>query len=644
MNPASFGHAADKIASRRGKSMNNVLRILNCLAIAIFVAISSGQMATAGGGAAFSAGWLIGMGLCLLAPALALLALRTSATPGLRRCAIIASGVQIVLFICLAILPRLGSRMMVPAAIGAVLFGIPFAFNIWRLRAMNRGDFEDSEVDRWYLSRHWRGELPLGIAWWLSGAVTAMLLFAVFGAFGAYVDRMPLRHAARGMLLVFALQLACAIWMGVGVWRSATRQSAEGRRAWPSLAKVSVVAASCGFAFFVVAFLWPPLQENALIAVGRDPLTKISARVTTGQTVLLLHGTFGEGSANVVRRLLAANPGIKTIALASIGGRLREAAEIAALARTRRLNTYVDTVCESACTFVFLAGADRAATPNARVGFHRPSFAGVNPVAQVNATERMLRTYRDAGIPQAFLERVRDTDSTSMWYPSREELIAAGVINRVSLGGETAALGTLALDSKQKMAQGFRAVPMMVAMERHFPGTIDAAAQAAWNEHTQGGTDAEVTTAGRRVISALYPKILATADDQGLEVFARLIVDEMKAAQIISTEACQLLMQGRLNITQALSPDLARREQDWVMAVLERDKLEPRAAVDAGDFQAAIVHATDSMPQERLDAVSDPVSYGDQPKLQCEATIDLYDRVLAQPAPARHLLLRGMFE
>jgi hypothetical protein len=589
MNPASFGHAADKIAPRRGKSMNNALRILNCLAIAILVAISSGGTATAGEDAAFRAGWWIGMGLCLLAPSLALLALRNTATPGLRRSAIIASGIQIVAFTGLAVLPRLGSRMMVPAAIGAVLFCIPFALNIWRLRAMNREDFQAPERG-WYLARHWRGELPLGIAWWVSGAITAMLLFGVFGTFGAYVDRMPLRYAARGMLLMFALQLVCATWMGVGVWRSATRQSVEGHRAWPSLARVSVVAVSVGFAFFVFRFLWPPLKENALIAAGHDPLAKISARVTTSQTVLLLHGTFGAGSADVVRRLLAENPGIRTIALASIGGRLREAAEIAALARTRRLNTYVDTVCESACTFVFLAGADRAATPNARVGFHRPSFAGVNPVAQVRATERMLETYRDAGIPRAFLERVRDTDSKSMWYPSREELIAAGVINRVSLGGETAALGTLALDSKQKMAQGFRAVPMMLAMERHFPGTIDAAAQA------------------------------------------------------VSTEACQLLMQGRLNITQALSPDFARREQDWAVAVLGRDKLEPRAAVDADDFQAAIVHATESMAQERLDAINDPVKYGDQPNLQCEATIDLYDRILAQPAPARRLLLRGMFE
>jgi hypothetical protein len=623
--------------------MNNVLRVLNGLTIAILLAVSSQSTAPDTEDAAYQGGWWFGMAICLLAPTLALFALRATATPRLRRNAAIASTVQIIAMISLGILPQLNGPLLVPTALGVILFCIPFALNIWRLRALNREDIEEPVPEGWYFTRHWRGELPLGIAYWVSGALITMLLFVSLGTFGTYVDRISLRPAARGMLASFAVTIACAVWLGVGVWRSATR-AAEAGRAWPALAKASVVMATLGFGFLVAKFMWPQLKENALIAVGRDPLAKINARVTTNQTVLLLHGTFGEGSAEAVRRLLAQTPTITTIALASNGGRLREATEIAELARARDLNTYVDTRCESACTFVFLAGRDRAATPNARIGFHRPSFAGVNPVAQVTATERMLNTYRVAGIPQPFLDRVRATDSRSMWYPSREELVKAGVINRVSLGGETAALATLALGSRNDMASAFRSVPMMAAMERHFPGTIEAATRAAWNEHTQGGTDADVTTAGRAVISQLYPKILAAADDAGLDIFAQLILDEMKAARAISTEACQQLMQGRLNITQALSPDLARREQEWAMKVLKAEKLEARQPVDTGEFQAAIIGATSPMPQQMIDAVNDPARFADQPDLQCTATIELYDRILEQPDAVRHLLLRGMFE
>jgi hypothetical protein len=342
--------------------------------------------------------------------------------------------------------------------------------------------------------------------------------------------------------------------------------------------------------------------------------------------------------------LLAATPTIRTIALASNGGRLREAREIAVLTKARRLDTYVDTRCESACTYVFLAGRDRAATPNARIGFHRPSFAGMNPLTQITATTSMLDTYRDAGIPQAFLDRVAATEANSMWYPSREELIEAGVINRVSLGGETAAISTLELGSKKEMMLAFRNLPMMAALERHFPGTLDQAVQAAWNERTQGGIDAEVSSAARAVISDRYPKILAAADDEGLDIFSRLMLDEMKAALAISTEACARLLQGQLNISQVLSPRLAQREMDWALGILKAERLEPRTHVDPAEFQRATLDATASLSPELLEVVSNPEKFRSQPKLQCGATIEFYERILELPDDTRHLMLRGMFE
>ena len=627
--------------------MNNVLRVLNALAIAILLAISSQSSVAEGQGAAFKVGWWLGPAFCLLAPALALFALRPDATPRLRRNAATASALQIGAFVALGILPRLHQPLAVATTIGVLIFCIPFMLNIWRLRSTSNVDPESADEPAdpsWYPIRHWRGALPLGVTYWVNGALTAVLLLAILGAFGAFVDRMPLRFAARGTLTMFATTLAGAAWLGVGIWRSATRHAVRANVVWPAMAKLSVIAATLGFGFLIAKFALPQLRENALIAAGRDPLDAIGARVTTNQTVLLLHGTFGEGSAEKVRRLLAATPTLKTLALVSNGGRLREASEIAALVRARRLDTYVDTRCESACTFVFLAGRDRAATPNARIGFHRPSFAGVNQLAQSIATERMLKTYRDAGIPKDFLDRVSETDSASMWYPSPSELAKAGVINRVSLGGETAAMAALALNTKNDLARALRNLPMMVALDRHFPGTVDAAVQAAWNERTQGGIDADVGTAARLVISDRYPKILAAADDEGLDVFARLMLDEMKAAHTISTEACQLLLRGRLNIAQTLSPDLAEREVAWALGILKAEKLEMRAPVDPAEFQRAIVGATAAMSQEMLDVVGAPGKYVDQPKLQCTATIELYDRILELPDAERRLVLRGMFE
>ena len=399
-----------------------------------------------------------------------------------------------------------------------------------------------------------------------------------------------------------------------------------------------------GFGFLGVRFLFGPLRENAFIALGRDRLPPIEARITTENSVLLLHGAFGAGSADRVRRLLDENPSVSTVALSSAGGRLREASLIADLVRKRGLDTYVDTRCESACTFVFLAGEDRAATPNARIGFHRPSFAGIAPAGFDPATEEMLRTYRHAGIPAAFLARVAATDPGNMWYPSPRELEDAGVINRISLGGETSALGYLAVGSKSELANAFRRVPMMVELERHFPGTIDAAVQAAWMERTQGGIDSAVSSAARGVVAGLYPKILAAASDASLDAFADIMVEQMKAARAVSTDACRMLLAGQLNIVQVLPPQLVQREQDWALGVLKSATLVERAPVDPAEFGRAMSDATAVLPPEVLEVVGEPERYADQPKLQCESTIALYDRIVSLPSDHRHLLLRGMFQ
>lgn len=123
--------------------------------------------------------------------------------------------------------------------------------------------------------------------------------------------------------------------------------------------------------------------------------------------------------------------------LDSEGGRIGEAVRIAKLVRERRLDTYVETYCASACTFIFLAGEDRAATAHAKIGFHRAFFPGMSPELDAAMNDSMLEEYRGAGLSDAFLARVKNTQADDMWFPTSDELIEAQVVNRVSLGGET---------------------------------------------------------------------------------------------------------------------------------------------------------------------------------------------------------------
>jgi hypothetical protein len=230
-----------------------------------------------------------------------------------------------------------------------------------------------------------------------------------------------------GMALMMAA-LVCGEW---GAWQAIRRwERLQGTSAFSRLAKLLVLslalAAACAM---VLRHRAEQVMEMARIAAGSDPLPAVQLRLEGEGRVLRLVGPLGEGSAERVEAALRASPAVRLVQLDSPGGRVFEAQAIAAEIRRRGLDTYADGLCASACTMLLLAGHDRAAAPQARIGFHRPQFAGQDD-EQVGDGHALLAAYRDAGLGAAFVARVRATRSDTMWYPSRGELQSWQVLTR----------------------------------------------------------------------------------------------------------------------------------------------------------------------------------------------------------------------
>ncbi|WP_374675378.1 ATP-dependent Clp protease proteolytic subunit [Ideonella sp.] len=167
--------------------------------------------------------------------------------------------------------------------------------------------------------------------------------------------------------------------------------------------------------------------EIGRIAFGLDPLPAARVELSGDGRTLWLRGAIGTGSADAVARALGAASGVRLVRLDSPGGRVYEAREIAELLRARRVDTFAEGLCASACTVVLLAGRERGAAEQARIGFHRPQFAGQDDEA-LGTSHALIRAYRDAGLGTAFIDRVRATPSRSMWYPARAELLRQRVL------------------------------------------------------------------------------------------------------------------------------------------------------------------------------------------------------------------------
>ena len=300
----------------------------------------------------------------------------------------------------------------------------------------------DKKSSRNYLIRHWRGEISLGVTYWVNGFLAVIVQSALVVILAQIQGNYSLRAMAVASIGVALFSVMAWLWLVVGTWRSADRHVERGGSSqWAGAAKGMVLLSILGLAFKLPTNIVPYVNELALIASGNDPIGDVEIKIAANGRSVMVRGALREGSAAKVQTILDAAPGATLLVLDSNGGRIAEAQQLALVVQTRNLDTYVENLCASACTFVFLAGKNRAATPNARIGFHQPSFPGMDADAQRTMTQEMMDGYRAAGLPNSFLQRIGKTSPEDMWYPTRDELIASNVINSVPLMRKAAAIG-----------------------------------------------------------------------------------------------------------------------------------------------------------------------------------------------------------
>ncbi len=291
---------------------------------------------------------------------------------------------------------------------------------------------EEEAAGENFIVRHWRGHLSLPVSWFVVGILLSTVVVAMLAAGVAAVEASAtsLRLIAIAWVTFFIFFAIVRIWATVGIWRSAGFHEVRGGSAgWATVAKFLLVVGIIGSLGQARSYALQ-VSEYGQLAMGTDPIgapAKVSV-ANKGHTIKL-DGPLTLGTADRVRQVAAAMPDLRTVQLNSRGGRIFEAMRLADLVRERKLGTSVPRTCESACTLVLLAGKNRTAATGARVGFHQPDFPGYTADERRAAIATNSRQYVEAGIDSSFISRMMETPPTSMWYPSHQELIQAGVID-----------------------------------------------------------------------------------------------------------------------------------------------------------------------------------------------------------------------
>ena len=167
----------------------------------------------------------------------------------------------------------------------------------------------------------------------------------------------------------------------------------------------------------------------------REHASKYDLMVSADRTIATVTGTIELGITRNFTRLLDQNPAVRTVVLGSSGGNIYEARGLAVLISARGLDTRVDEICSSACTTVYIGGQYRSMRSSARLGFHQYRIDADYTVYNANPQAEQKRDrelYAKAGVKAWFLDRMFNSDSSQMWFPTLEELLAAGVVNEIS--------------------------------------------------------------------------------------------------------------------------------------------------------------------------------------------------------------------
>lgn len=191
-----------------------------------------------------------------------------------------------------------------------------------------------------------------------------------------------------------------------------------------------------------------------LSAMAKDP---VSETFELNGTVLIYDtekqkGEMRDEDIDALKRVLSENTGITELSLNSTGGSVYAGSEMAWIVMDYGLDTRVDGECISACVDLFLAGKRRRMTLGSKLGFHHRSW-------RAEAVQKYYREWRkrkdwatpfefgswiysdtqteiyehliylvERGVEPGFAIKTMQAQSSEEWYPTRLELIAAGVL------------------------------------------------------------------------------------------------------------------------------------------------------------------------------------------------------------------------
>ncbi|GAB3252924.1 GYF domain-containing protein [Chitinimonas naiadis] len=496
-----------------------------------------------------------------------------------------------------------------------------------------------------FVFRHWRGELSLVASFWGIGLFCTLLVYPGITTTLQLVasNEADMRTQGAAVITAFVLSLLVAIWQWVGVWRSGSNYTRQGKGThWGRVAQGMVVFSVLARVGVGVTSEVPHLQEAVDWMQGIEKVPQPEFNLLRGGTELELAGGIAFGTANKFRAYLQEHPEIALVHLNSSGGRISEAVSISRLIRERRINTYTSNTCVSACALAFLGGNQRYIGAKGRLGFHSAYTNLSNPVATYAGNLEQQEQMQQVGASAEFIRHAISTPPAEMWYPTREELLSSNVITEEVSGNQFAMSGMGAEDrSEASIEKELRSVPYADALAQYYPEDY-ARFRAMMVDGIKGGKSLSeiIQKTSPLLAKEILPRALKQASDTAVASFWRVHLAKLQALQKVSPEACVM--------AEFPNVEVRRPAGNVQLPTPSKEDTERELAAFADVIRSSATEATDAKPpfgtaqqdltmvirdiydenRARGDALRKPTLYAREPVILCASAVELYRNIL----------------
>lgn len=401
----------------------------------------------------------------------------------------------------------------------------PFQDNQSKINSsVNANDIKDSN----YFAKHWRGELSLGVSYWINNFLINTVIYVFILYFSKIADftEHEILHPFLA-ICIWILIFVYTPWNLVGLWRASNYHIKQyNKYFWANVVKFLVIIGCIQSVAVILENGIPQIKDNLNIILKNDSLSKNEIRILNNGRELEIKGGISFGLTNIVKGYFESYPNIKTVHLNSPGGRVLESHKLYNYLKYKNVDTYTTTGCQSACVNIFLAGKNRYIKNGAEIGLHSPIFPGYSESEKISSINEEKEFFRKLNVPTDFINKIFSTPSSDMWKPSYAELINAKIVTKIIDGNAFAGTDLNSWRDIKQLETDLLMIKIYKAIKMYEPNSFNKILNIYNTAIIDGKPLQEMYNESKLITEEIFNKYLPYSSKEALNDYLDLIIKE----------------------------------------------------------------------------------------------------------------------